>query len=180
MKTIFVGSTNPVKIEAVQKGFTAVFPGELFAIEGMSVSSGVSDQPRSNTETQTGAIQRMNNVRRAHPEADYWVGLEGGIEDIDGDMQAFAWIVVGGKDGLIGKGKTGTFFLPGQIASLVREGKELGEADDIVFGRQNSKQSEGAVGLLTNGLINRATYYSLAVILALIPHKNTQLYAEST
>lgn len=180
MKTIFVGSTNPVKVEAVRKGFAAMFPGEFFAIEGMSVPSGVPDQPHSNQETQIGAFNRMDRVRQAHPDADFWVGLEGGIEDNEGDMQAFAWIVVGGKDGLMGKGKTGTFFLPPPIANLVREGKELGEADDIVFGMKNSKQSMGAVGILTNGLIDRATYYSVAVILALIPHKNIQLYAEPT
>ena len=62
------------------------------------------------------------------------------------------------------------------IASLISEGIELGDADDIVFSVKNSKKTNGAVGLLTGNIIHRATYYAHAVILALIPFKNPQLY----
>jgi non-canonical (house-cleaning) NTP pyrophosphatase len=53
---------------------------------------------------------------------------------------------------------------------------ELGEADDVVFGTDNSKQKMGAVGLLTKGLTNRAQYYEEAVQKALIPYMNPSLY----
>jgi non-canonical (house-cleaning) NTP pyrophosphatase len=90
-------------------------------------------------------------------------------------MEAFAWVVVlaGQK---VGRGRTGTFFLPPRVAELVRAGKELGEADDIVFGRSNSKQENGAVGLLTGDVIDRAGFYEHAVILALIPFKTPELF----
>jgi len=61
---------------------------------------------------------------------------------------------------------------------LIRQGKELGEADDIVFGRSNSKQENGAVGLLTDNAIDRAQLYEHAMILALIPFKNEALYPD--
>jgi non-canonical (house-cleaning) NTP pyrophosphatase len=35
---------------------------------------------------------------------------------------------------------------------LINEGKELNEADDIVSVRTNSKQTNGAVGVLTNDI----------------------------
>jgi non-canonical (house-cleaning) NTP pyrophosphatase len=38
---------------------------------------------------------------------------------------------------------------------LVESGKELGDADDIVFGKSNSKQQNGAVGILTHDIITR-------------------------
>jgi non-canonical (house-cleaning) NTP pyrophosphatase len=53
---------------------------------------------------------------------------------------------------------------------------ELGDADDVVFGRTNSKQENGAVGLLTENVIDRTAYYVQALILALIPFKNSVLY----
>jgi non-canonical (house-cleaning) NTP pyrophosphatase len=65
------------------------------------------------------------------------------------------------------------FYLPDEVAALVRGGMELGHADDVVFGRSNSKQEDGSVGLLTGGVINRETYYAHAVVLALIPFRNT-------
>jgi len=83
------------------------------------------------------------------------------------------------RDGKIGKGKTGSFFLPQKVAELVRQGMELGEADDIVFGKKNSKQANGAIGILTDDVITRTTYYVPAIIMALIPFKNEELYYDS-
>jgi len=71
------------------------------------------------------------------------------------------------------------FVLPAQVARLVCSGLELGEADDQVFGTQNSKQQNGAVGLLTHDALKRAEFYAQAVQLALIPFINPQLYPES-
>ncbi len=114
------------------------------------------------------------------PEADYGVGIEGGVEDHTDEMTAFAWIVIVSQDALLGKACTGTFLLPEAVAALVRQGKELGEADDLVFGRVNSKQEQGAVGLLTGGVLDRAQLYAQAVVLALMPFKHRTLYGIST
>jgi inosine/xanthosine triphosphatase len=175
MKTVVVASQNPVKIEAARRGFTRMFPGEMFAFLGVSAPSGVSHQPMTSRETLQGAENRARAARAAHPEADFWAGIEGGV-DGDGDgLIAFAWVVVLGQ-GQEGKGRTGHFDLPARVAELVRQGLELGEADDIVFGRTNSKQENGAVGLLTGDVIDRAGFYEHAVILALIPFRNPELY----
>jgi non-canonical (house-cleaning) NTP pyrophosphatase len=76
---------------------------------------------------------------------------------------------------------------------------ELGDADDVIFKRSNSKQGDGVVGILTGGLIDRtgvapiyerwrrdppaalsallcAEYYVPAVVLALVPFLNSELY----
>ena len=54
---------------------------------------------------------------------------------------------------------------------------ELGEADDFVFKRKNSKKKDGAVGILTNGLIDRRKYYEEAVVMSLIPFLNKNLFS---
>ena len=58
-----------------------------------------------------------------------------------------------------------------KVAELVKQGKGLGEADDIVFGKTNSKQSNGGVGILTGDVLTRTPYYEPTVILALIPFR---------
>jgi inosine/xanthosine triphosphatase len=183
MKTVVIASQNPVKTQAAISGFNKMFPGEQFWAETISAPSGVKEQPLTDEETLIGALNRANNAKKIAPQADFWVGIEGGIEERDGDMTAFAWIVVCGKSKdskiITGKGRTGTFFLPSPIANLIRRGKELGEADDIIFQRDNSKQENGAVGLLTGNVINRQQLYEQAVILALIPLKNPILYTET-
>ncbi len=181
---IVVASQNPVKLQAVRRGFEQMFPTMDVEIEAVSVPSGVAVQPATSAETRLGARNRAWNASRLRPQADFWAGVEGGIEDSPQGMTAFAWIVVlGGEtpddapDGRrCGQGCTGTFFLPPQVADLVRQGKELGEADDIVFGQVNSKQANGAVGILTGDVLDRAGFYQQAVLLALIPFKNPSLY----
>jgi len=153
-----------------------MFPDERFNVKGVSVPSDVSEQPMSSNETLMGATNRAHNVSKLVTEADYWIGVEGGVEDVNEELEVFAWVVVKARNGKIGRGKTGSFFLPRKIAALVRTGMELGEADDIVFGRTNSKQANGAIGLLTDDALTRTTYYEPAVIMALIPFKNEILY----
>lgn len=172
-----VASKNPVKSRAVRIGFEHIFPGTAIELRTASVPSGVSDQPMSDAETYRGARQRAEALRGEVPDCDYWVGLEGGIDDGPHGMCAYAWMVVLSPDRL-GQARTGTFFLPPRVADLVREGHELGRADDIVFGRTNSKAEEGAIGLLTAGAIDRADLYAHAVALALVPFVNPELYPE--
>lgn len=172
---IVLASKNPVKARAALNAFGRMFPEETFELTPVSVASGVEDQPASDQETFQGAINRAHNAAQMIPQADFWVGIEGGISDQDGEMNAFAWVVVL-SNGQIGKSRTGTFSLPRKVAELVRQGRELGEADDIVFGETNSKQESGAVGLLTQNVVDRTGLYEQAVVLALIPLKNPHLY----
>ena len=76
-----------------------------------------------------------------------------------------------------GKGKTSIFQLPKKIQLLIEKGVELGKADDFVFKRKNSKKKDGAIGILTNGLIDRTKYYEEAVVMSLIPFLNKDLFS---
>jgi inosine/xanthosine triphosphatase len=176
MKKIVVASLNPVKKQAVEEGFRRMFPEMECSLRMVSVESGVPDQPSTDRESRQGAMNRARNAREMTPQADYWVGLEGGIDYLDGEMVAFAWIVVL-SESQVSRARTGVFRLPAVVQSLVEEGMELGDADDQVFGRENSKQQSGAVGLLTGDVVTRATLYAQAVVLALIPFKNEALYS---
>ena len=176
MKKVIVASQNPVKIQCVSQAFQKAFPGDDYGFAGISVPSEVADQPMTDEETFTGATNRAENAKKSAPDADYWVGIEGGVEKVDSEMEAFAWVVIiSGK--LRGKARTATFQLPPPVIQLIDEGMELGHADDLVFKRENSKQNNGAVGILTNDLIDRVSYYEPAVILALIPFLNERLFA---
>jgi inosine/xanthosine triphosphatase len=171
---LVVASTNPVKIGAALAGFQRMFPDQTYEARGVAARSGVSDQPMSDRETLQGALNRVEDARRLAPDADYWIGLEGGVERVGTSLEAFAWIVV--SDGhRIGRARTASYFLSDETARLIDQGMELGHADDIIFGRANSKQQNGSVGLLTGDVITRTIYYEHAVILALIPFKNPQL-----
>ena len=88
MKTIILASNNPVKIQATLQGFQRMFPAEEFSIRQVSVPSDVSAQPSSDQETYQGASDRVEKAFLMNPEADFWVGIEGGVEEADGELSA--------------------------------------------------------------------------------------------
>lgn len=152
-----------------------MFPDITWTVKGVSIPSGVSDQPKTESETRLGAQNRARGAQEKFPEGDFWVGIEGGIEDVQQDMHAFAWMTVIHNNHM-GEGRTATFFLPPPVVALIRAGDELGVADDKIFGVSNSKQSNGAIGLLSGNVITRETLYVPAIVMALIPFKNRKLY----
>lgn len=170
---VVVASKNPVKKNAVLEGFKSYFKN--VEVESISVDSGVSDQPGTDDETLTGARNRVKESRNRIYDADYWVAIEGGIQAGEKDVLAFAWVVVYSA-GKYGEARTASFTLPKKVAHLVAGGMELGAANDLVFSQSNSKQKNGAVGLLTHNKIDRTELYRQAVILALIPFVNQDLY----
>ena len=166
---VIVTSQNPVKIEAVRKAFQSQFPGPDIQLLPISVESGVSDQPMSDRETRQGARNRVENARLESGDADFWVGLEGGLDLFDEHLMAFAWMVIANRENRISETRSVTLPLPPEIQELVSGGIELGEANDQVFSTINSKQGGGAFGLLTDGMMTREGIYTQTLILALIP-----------
>lgn len=167
--TVVVTSFNPVKIEATRQAFQSSFPLHEIQVIPVQVDSGVADQPMSDDETRQGARNRVADAGLMTPEADYWVGLEGGLDFFDKHLMAFAWMVVKGADNRCGEARSATLPLPPKVQALVESGLELGEANDRVFSTLNSKQGGGAYGLLTEGLMTRESIYTQTLILALIP-----------
>jgi len=173
---VMIASHNPVKIKAIHKGFQRIFKDNKIQVVAGSDQSGVSVQPMTDEETFKGALNRAKRIKKLNRGFDYYVGIEGGIQKFGKEMATFAWVVVINKEGKIGKSHTGIYFLPQRVCKLIKKGKELGEADDIVFGRSNSKQKNGAVGILTHDAIDRAELISESVSLALIPFINPKYY----
>ncbi|MDQ5952418.1 MAG: inosine/xanthosine triphosphatase [Patescibacteria group bacterium] len=177
MKMVIIASTNPVKINATKNAFEAMFPGIEFSFEGLDSPSQVSAQPMGTEETVLGARNRIKHIREARPEADYFVGLEGGlITDENNHFVSQAWMVVVDKTGKESKAATATFVLPEVMSEMIRSGLEMGHATDRLYGLVNSKQKSSSVGVLTDNTIDRTAYYTHALTLALIPFKNAELY----
>ena len=176
MTLVAVGSRNPVKIAAARDGF-----GDLLGpveVTGVEAASGVPPQPSGDEETIRGAVNRAQAALAASSDVTFAVGLEGGVVEIGGALYCCAWCAIADRSGRVGLASTGRCELPPAVAELIRNGMELGAADDIVFGRVNSKQGEGAVGLLTRGRIDRASFYAPAVTMALVRFLNAEVFAQ--
>ena len=178
MKKILVASQNPVKLNAALGGFRKMFPKVKFSVEGVPAPSEVGHQPIGDLVILHGARKRVENLSKARPDGDYWVGIEGGVEERDDGLYVYAWIAIKSRAKRWGLARSGAFLLPARVAKLVRAGKELGDANDIVFKMKNSKQADGAIGILTHNITDRTREYIETMVLALIPFKNPKLYGK--
>ncbi len=169
-----VGSRNPVKVNCVAAAVAEYWP-EARAV-GVETESGVSVQPDSDHEMYTGALNRARQALEKTPAAQYGAGLEGGTLDAPDGMWAYAWVVIVDRAGKIGTGQSGRFLLPEGVAKLVRAGIELGHADDQFFNRDNSKQKDGAIGILSDGRVTRFDLYKPAVTFALLSFLHPEYY----
>lgn len=164
---IAVGSRNPAKLRAARIATNKVFPGAR--IVGVEVSSGVSTQPMSDEESIKGAINRAKSAIREVRGATYGIGMEGGIQKIGTRWFDCGWTAVVDKNGKVGLGSSGRFQVSNKIMKRVLKGEELGITFDEVTGTKNTKQKEGAMGIITNGRLSRATAYSHGILFAFGP-----------
>ena len=174
IRSIAVGSTNPVKLAAVRAVLGALAPSATIA--SVAVASTVPDQPFGDDETIRGALARASAAREAL-SADLGVGLEGGVvEEIDGSMRTCAWAAIVDAHGRTGVGGSLAMPLPRRVAELIRGGVELGHAMDQLIGAHNTKHGAGAVGILTAGLVDRQRAYEILVSYAVAPFLTRELY----
>ncbi|MDB4879000.1 MAG: hypothetical protein JWL60_446 [Gemmatimonadetes bacterium] len=165
LRHVAVGSSNPVKVQAVREVLRFIAPEAVIA--GIQVESGVADQPWGDEETIRGARTRAAAAREAL-SAELGVGIEGGVvQEADGTLRTCAWAVVVDAEGQEGIGGSLAMQLPERIAVLVRAGMELGDAMEAVTGKVDIKRMAGAVGILTSGLVDRQEAYEVITAYAL-------------
>jgi inosine/xanthosine triphosphatase len=201
---VAVGSTRRPKLDAVTAAFSSIsFAFPDFEIVGVEVESGVRHTPLTREDLMTGARQRAEAlVRIARSENkpwNYFIGLEGGIDvvaatdvmpslDIVPDIDVVAeagnrWVFLENwayiTDGVTGSfGQSGAILLPEILARIVvDDGVELSEAIDAFAGRQGIRDAEGAWGILSRNLISRQEAFRVAVLNAMAPFYNREIYS---
>ncbi len=162
-----LASKNPRKKEALLSALAFIDqPAEL---ETKDISSGVDEQPRSFQETLQGA---RNRARSAQEFASVGVGLEGGVMQLDSDEEQI-WLlcvasVFDGKSFF--DGCSPAIPLPEKVAKLIFQEKldlnealfQAGETSDAAIG-----QSQGAIGLLSQGTYPRVEFMKQALLMSL-------------
>lgn len=164
--TIAVGSNNPVKLAAAEAILGRAFPQATFVT--VSVASHVPEQPWGDEETRRGAYNRACNAL-GKANANFGVGLEGGLIETSEGVMTCAWCTVVNSAGNVGYGGGVHMLLPPPVVAALRRHGELGQAMDALVNEHNTKQGRGAVGILTNGLSSRQSAYEQLVAMAAAP-----------
>ncbi len=160
---IAVGSFNQVKVSAVRSVMERVY-GEV-RITAVDVPSGVPPQPFGD-QTHEGSRNRALTALGGHEIA---VGIEAGVFEMLDGLYDIQHCTVVSRDGRETYGQGSGFRYPDSIAELVRGGMTVGDAVHRVYGSTDIGRGQGAVGILSKGLIDRRTLTEQSVIAAMIP-----------
>jgi inosine/xanthosine triphosphatase len=174
---ILVGSQNPVKIASVEESFANYF--KTNEVIGVDVQSGVSHQPFGD-ETFIGARNRADELKKLNDEnyldADFFIGIEGGVIYQFKKWFAFGCLCIIDKEGDTGFGISPQFELPEHVVEKLQRGIELGDVMDEIQNEENTKQKQGAIGYFTNGVMNRKELYIEGLKVAVVPFLHKKMF----
>ncbi|PIT89033.1 MAG: inosine/xanthosine triphosphatase [Candidatus Levybacteria bacterium CG10_big_fil_rev_8_21_14_0_10_36_7] len=171
---VAVGSKNKTKTKPVKEVFSKHFKNlKVVAVE---VDSGVNDQPMSDDETFLGAKNRAQAALKKVKDADFGVGIEGGIHEYSYGHFERSMVVIMDRKGNFGVGATGGLLLPPVIIKQLKEGKNLEEAVDFLFGTKKIGEGIGMFGLMTKGVVTRSSGTTHGVAFALSRFLHEKLY----
>ncbi len=173
--TVAVGSTNPAKVAAVEKVFGRIVREVKVRPVAVVMPPEIGEMPVGE-QVKLGAIHRAKGALSS--EDAFGVGLEGGVEFVDGECYLFNWAVVMAKDGRMGAAPSAKLLLPVALAEAIRSGKVLGDLMVERVGRSDVNAKEGAVGYLTRGLIDRQRFFEECLALALAPFLRPDEYSD--
>lgn len=154
--SVAVGSTNRTKIKAVQ----TVFPAS--DVIPVDTASNVSPQPVGDVETQTGAKNRAIAARN-ETEATIGIGLEGGIDTIDNQLYLCNWGVLVTEDEEMFCASGARIQLPLSFQEALLNRTELSTLMNEYQNRTDIRHQEGAVGIFSNGELDRSEMFGQVV-----------------
>ncbi|TYS69114.1 DUF84 family protein [Sutcliffiella horikoshii] len=153
---VVVGSRNPAKYKAVHNAMRELeMEAETINLE---VESGVSKQPMTDQETIEGALHRARGALKEIEDADFAIGLEGGVvldSTPSASVMVCNWGALVAKDGMEYIAGGARIPLPDAFKQEILTGKELGDIMDEYCQRKDIRKHEGALGIFTEGAVSR-------------------------
>jgi inosine/xanthosine triphosphatase len=173
---VVVGSNNYPKRLAVETVFKNAFPDEFIYVKTVSVDSGVASHPINAEDALQGAINRAQGSFASEGNAQYYVGIEGGLLRVKKRAWEIGWVAISNDEGYIATALSAGIELKGQILEAILDGKELNDVLDDVYGIAKIGNSNGFYGLATNDLVTRQAAYEQGITFALAPFLHPELY----
>ena len=173
---VAVGSTNQTKIKPVREVFKHHF--KKVKVVGVKVNSQVQDQPLSDEEMFKGAYNRVKTALNKVKNADFGVGIEGGVHKYSYGWFEQSIVVIIDKEGNFGVGSSGGLALPKRIVEKIHKGANLEEAIDEIFGTRKIGEGIGMFGIMTKGVVTRSEGVKRGVAFALARFLHSDVYED--
>lgn len=175
---VVVGSKNIPKRNSVEKVFRAAFPDQEIFVETVSAESGVSSHPTTADESLAGAMARAAHAKELITDADYYVGIEGGLLSAAGRTWEIGWVTISDANGKIATGLSSGIEVQGKMLREIHGGVAMGEILARDFGIESAGNKNGFYGLATDDLVTRQQAYEQGIAFALAQFLHPEYYAD--
>ena len=179
MMKALIGTKNNAKIEGARQALENFF--DEVELEGIKVSSNVSDEPQ-NDEIYQGARNRALNLIEYAKEnnindVDYFMAIEAGITNYFGKWININIAVVIDKNGNESMGTGQAFPIPDKYLEEIKQ-NGLGIVMDKIFNGVDLSKSVGGVSFITHETISRIDITRDAFIMAMTKFINDNIWSD--
>ena len=182
---ICIGSLNPTKFNATKIAFGKYF--DDFQIYKVKVDSKVPNQPIGLKTILEGAINRAESSldflinEEMISQGIFGVGIEAGLVEIPytkTNYMDFQFCAIMDENQQLSLGSGIAFEYPQSVINQVlkNKDKEIGEIVGKLAGNINLKNETGAISFFSKNAITRTKILTQAIICALLPIVNKELY----
>lgn len=177
---IIIATENEAKNKGVKDAFLKAFPNENLEFISEGFESNVKVQPTSEEEGVLGAINRANNAKQKHAEADFYIGMEGFVDSNEFGMFLAGSVVIIDKNENKGIGFSAKVQLPNFMRQRIDKGEELGPlVKELMHDDSNNiRHGSGTNGILTKDLYSRSDEFYDATVCALAKYITPDIYSK--
>jgi len=171
-----IGTANTPKSQAIEYVLNTCPYTKGATFSNHKVPSGVPDMPTNLREIRTGAKNRAIFTRRENPDADYFVGMEGGVyQDTEGENYWLLGVVyIEDRDGVGHFGYSCHLEVPEKITEGLFDGRgrDLEQVVESITGVKNIGDQHGSFYEWTDGILTRKDQFVMASECAIAPFFN--------
>lgn len=172
-----IGTTNKPKSAAIEHVLltSPYTTGATFS--NHRVESGVPDMPTTLEELRTWAQNRAINTRREKPDADYFVGMEGGVyqDALWEEYWLLGVVYIEDREGKWYYGYSCHLRVPDAVVDILFDwqGRDLEQIVHILGWEENIWDKQGAFAEWTDNILTRREQFIMATQCAIAPIFNS-------
>lgn len=122
MQTIVLASANPIKIAVVESVWHSLLPDVAGQVVPLELED-AGPEPVGEEAVVSQIVIAIQKAREVYPNAQYYVGMEGGVTERHAALYETAFVVVeDGMGGVRGISEAASFPIPPSVAALVAQG----------------------------------------------------------
>jgi non-canonical (house-cleaning) NTP pyrophosphatase len=171
-----IGTANKPKSEAIEHVLTTSPYTNEATFSNHRVPSWVPDMPTTLEELRTWAKNRAVYTRRERPDADYFVGMEGGVyKDYEWEEYWLLGVVyIENRDGVGHWGYSCHLKVPDIVAEGLFDWqwRDLEQVIHALGGEENIGDKQGSFHIWTDGMLSRREQFIMATQCAIAPFFN--------